>query len=92
MPIVMGAVMGPMMLWMAHGWIVSSAAWTAVASFVAAHLAFFAGLLGVGLLLGRRAPALRRRLHRPSAAHVARMLGAAAVSAGIVHLLHGGPV
>ena len=92
MPIVMGAVMGPMMLWMAHRWIVSGAAATPMLGFAAAHLAILAVLLGGGLLLGRRAPALRRRLHRPSAAHVARMLGAAAVSAGIVHLLHGGPV
>ena len=91
MPVATGTVMGPMMLWMAHGWIVSGAAWTAVAGFAAAHLALLAGLLGLGLLLGRRAPALRRRLHRPSTAHVARMLGAAAVSAGFVHLLHGGP-
>lgn len=87
LPWIMGAIMGPMMLLMAHGPLVSGTTPMALLAFVGAHIAVFA----VIAVLVTRWPALRHRLHRPSSGHVARMLVAALTSATLVHLIHGGP-
>ena len=87
LPWIMGALMGPMLLMMAHGPLVTGTTPVALISFVLAHLAVIAGLV----FALSRWPALRRRLHRPSFGHLSRMVFAALTSATVVHLIHGGP-
>ncbi|MGR3486047.1 MAG: hypothetical protein ACU0BF_11930 [Paracoccaceae bacterium] len=86
-PALVGAVMGPMALWMLHGPIGRGEGPAALAIFALAHLA----VLGALLALARVVPGLRGRLHRPTLPHVATMAGGALLSAGAVHLIHGGP-
>lgn len=91
MPIAMGLVNWPMMLWMAHGLIMGEtggmAGW-ALVTFVGAHLAVVvAALLGLRFAL-HWFP--RVKLHRPSAQHFGIMLASAVCAAAIIHLLHGG--
>lgn len=90
-PIVMGAVMGAMMMWMLHGLLMGETAMGAVAVmvFVGSHVLLVALALGAALFASRMSPRTRAwidRLHRPSLHHVAVMLGSAAILAGLVHV------
>ena len=94
-PMIMGALMGVMMLWMLHGALMGDGVrgWALIA-FVAAHVVLAAVVIAAGLFAARLSPRARMlidRLHRPSLRHVGVMLLAAAASAGVIHLiLHGG--
>ena len=95
-PLLIGALMGLMMLGMAHMVLTgqSGLAGWALAGFVGAHLAL-ALLAIVGTTFAARlSPAVRRRLdrlHLPSADHIGKMLLAAGVTAAMIHLfVHGG--
>ncbi len=95
MPIAMGLVMGPMMLWMLHGMLTGDGpAGLALLAFVGAHIVVASVVLITGLFAASLSPSLRARLdrlHRPSLRHVGLMLGAALTMALIVHLVvHGG--
>ena len=90
-PYLVGLIMGPMMLWMMHDAIAAGSAWWAAAGFVAAHLLVLALALAILLVV----PRWRARLaavHRPSLPHMGAMLGSAGAAAGLVHLIHGGPL
>ena len=91
-PVLMGAAMAAMLLWMLHDRLMVGVDLIGPAVLVIwAHVAVVAGLAMGGLLLARRWPAVLDRLHRPSLRHVARMGGAAAVTAATIHMaLHGG--
>lgn len=95
-PLLMGAVMGPMMLAMMHKVLTGDDGRGALAllAFVGAHAALVVGLGLMGLFAARFAPKLRvylARLHRPTLAHVANMLAGAALTGVVVHLyLHRG--
>ncbi len=91
MPVAMGAVMGPMMLWMLHGVLTGDGDGHAAVVFAALHAVALTVLIAGGLLLGRRVPGLRRVLARHGPRHLGLMLGSAAVAAALVHLVHGGP-
>lgn len=91
MPVAMGAVMGPMMLWMLHGALTGQGGGHAAAVFAALHVVALAVLVAVGVVLGRRVPALRRVLAHHGQRHLGLMLGSAAVAAALVHVIHGGP-
>ena len=88
-PVMMGALMAPMMLIMLHDDLMSgdgTGLSFKLAGFVLAHLAVIAGL---ALLAGRIL--LSRRLHIPSLRHMAMMLVGMLLSAGCIHLvIHGG--
>ncbi|AXI47821.1 hypothetical protein C1J03_18485 [Sulfitobacter sp. SK012] len=92
----MGALMGLMMLGMVHLMLQgnSELAGTALAVFVAVHIAILLSALCLGVWATRHMPRLASmlaRLHRPSIRHFAQMLGAAAFVAFVIHLsLHGG--
>lgn len=90
MPIVMGAVMGPVMLWMAHDMLTGQAAASSggLTLFVLAHGVGVLILVAAGARLGRRFAPVRRFLAHHSISHVSLMLASAAVAAGLVHLLH----
>jgi len=95
-PIFMGALMGPMMLWMMHGMLSgeTNMGFIALVIFVAAHFVVAGIAFGAALFAARLSPRVRAwaaRLHRPSLTHVGAMIGSAALAAGIVHLyVHGG--
>ena len=95
MPVLMGAGMGLMMLWMLHGVLVDGnwvSGW-ALAVFIGAHVVVAALALATALFAARLSPGMRARLarlHRPSWRHVGVMLASAAATAGLVHLIHGG--
>ena len=94
-PILIGAGMGPIMLWMMHDTLVSGATPLAALAFVGAHVAIAALLVAAVLLGPAISPRWRARiarLHRPSAGHLALMLSSAAATAGFVHMIHGGPI
>lgn len=94
-PLVMGALMGPAMLWMLHGQLsqgTAVSAWAGIA-FVGAHIAVIA-ILGLGAVFAARlSPRMRRWLaavHRPSLGHIGAMLAGMIGSGGLIHLsLHG---
>ncbi|OSQ51493.1 hypothetical protein MGEO_08535 [Marivita geojedonensis] len=88
----MGLMMGAMMLWMLHGWLIGEGP-ANVVLFVLGHVAVVAAVaLLVALGLHRRFPVLERLArHRPSFSHVVIMLGSAALFALVVHLVHGAP-
>ena len=92
-PVLMGGLMGAMMLWMSHDALVSGTTPLALGLFVGAHVAVVILLGLAGLWVARRGP-LPSRLafltHRPSARHIALMVGSAVLSAGLTHLIHGG--
>lgn len=95
-PIIMGALMGLMMLWMMHGALTgqSDLGLGALVVFVVAHVAIVLVLIGLAMFGARLSPKLRAwtgRLHRPSYAHLIVMLAGAVVAVGAAHLLlHGG--
>ena len=97
MPVAMGALMGPMMLWLLHDQIMglpgSGGAWAAIV-FLGGHALLLAVVLLATVFAARLSLGLHARLarlHKPSALHLALMLGTAATSAGFVHLaVHGG--
>jgi len=93
-PVIMGAVMAPMMMWMLHGALTGSGmSAAALVAFVGAHVAL--ALVAVALVLvgSRMSPRLHgmlSRLHRPSAKHFGAMLASAAVVAVAIHFgIHG---
>lgn len=95
-PVLMGALMAPMMLWMAHAPLMAGTfdiGWAAV-GFLLGHVVVFGAVALAGLWLATRAPRVDRwikRLHRPRLSHAAGMAAGAVLSAGIIHLgLHGG--
>lgn len=93
-PIGMGLIMGPMMLWMLHDQLTGQGTSPlAVAAFVGAHVLILLVVIGAGLFAARLSPGMREkldRLHRPSWGHIGKMLASAAAAALIIHLvLHG---
>jgi hypothetical protein len=95
MPIIMGALMGLMMMWMLHGALTGDAGVTgwALIAFLGAHLAI-ALIIGAAVVFAARfsprSHAWINRLHRPSLHHVGAMLGSAIFVAGALHLgFHG---
>jgi len=95
-PMIMGAVMAPMMLLMLHGQLTaetSATTWAAIL-FIGAHVALALAALALALFAARLSPALRQqllRLHRPSLGHVGQMLAGMVLSAASLHLIiHGG--
>ena len=94
MPMTMGALMGPMMLWMLHGALTgNSTSALALVIFVGAHFLVVALLLVAVFFAARLAPRLQTRLdrlHRPSLRHIGLMLGSAGMAAASVHFaIHG---
>jgi hypothetical protein len=95
-PLLMGAVMGPMMLAMLHPMIAGNDGRGALAllAFVGAHVAVVIVLALVGVFAARFAPRVQAqlaRLHRPTLAHVTNMMAGAVLAGLMVHLyLHGG--
>jgi hypothetical protein len=95
MPIIIGALMGLMMMWMLHGALTGESGVTgwALIAFVTAHVAIIIVVLFAVIFATRlspRAHAWINRLHRPSLRHVAAMLGSAIIVAGALHLgVHG---
>lgn len=94
-PFMMGILMGPMVLWMAHGAMTSNngLSGSALAAFIGAHVLIGLVIIGGGVFAARLSPQARDlidRLHRPSIKHVMWMLVGAAAAATAVHLsLHG---
>lgn len=93
MPLLMGAGMGLMMLWMVHMQLTGdgSRSLGALIVFAGAHVV----VLGIALMLPLVASVrLRRaldRIHRPSWRHAGMMLAGAICAAGLTHIfLHGG--
>jgi len=87
-PYLMGAIMGPMMLWMLHDSIMSGAGISfAAIGFILAHVAFFGGFALLAWLGIRLRPSLAKRLHRPTASHIGKMIAGAVVTAFTLHLL-----
>ena len=94
LPILMGLVMGPVMLWMLHGFLLGDGnSALAAIIFVLAHLGVAAVVFVAAFLAARFAPRLRARLsllHRPSLRHIGTMLGSAAGAALLIHfVIHG---
>ncbi|MCI5112256.1 MAG: hypothetical protein MRY75_17050 [Marivita sp.] len=91
-PAFMGLMMGAMMLWMLHGWLIGEGPANMVL-FVLGHVAVVAAIALIAALgLHRRFPGLTRLTqHRPSLSHIVIMLGSAALFALVVHLVHGAP-
>ena len=94
MPIAMGGLMGPMMLWMLHGMLTGDGpSGVALVIFVGVHVLVVAVLLAAAVFAARLSPGLRARLgrlHRPSPRHIGLMLGSATLAALIVHFgIHG---
>jgi len=95
-PVLMGAVMGPMMLMMLHGTLIGETdrGALALAVFVAAHILVIGTLALSAVFVARLSPRVQAwlaRLHRPSAPHVFGMLGGAMIAAAVVHFFfHGG--
>jgi hypothetical protein len=95
MPIIMGALMGLMMMWMLHGAMTGDSVITgwALIAFVAAHGAIVLVVLFAVVFATRFSPrthAWINRLHRPSLRHVRAMFGSAIFVAGALHLgVHG---
>lgn len=94
-PLLMGAAMGGMMLWMMHQVLTSDSqiAGYALAMFVGVHLLIGALVIGAGLWAARLSPrvrALMSKLHRPSLSHVVTMaLGGLGLAAAIHVSFHG---
>jgi len=97
-PLIIGAAMGLMMLWMVHMQITNGDAGSlgVLIAFVGAHVAVLALVLVVPLLAARRLVWVRHltdRVHRPSLRHVALMLGGATMATGTAHIvLHSGVI
>ncbi|MDB4213852.1 hypothetical protein N9741_03170 [Octadecabacter sp.] len=93
-PAIIGAVMGPMMMWMLHGAMTGNGVtgW-ALAAFLGAHVALIAVVISGAVFAARlspRAKAFIDRLHHPSLHHVAVMLASALAVSGAVPLVaHG---
>lgn len=97
LPVAMGALMAPMMLWMLHGDLMGSGGGGAALKlvvFAGAHVVIIGGALLLGALAMRRFPGVARlaaRVHRPSLRHLGLMLAGAGLSGLVVHLAqHGG--
>lgn len=90
MPVAMGGLMGPMLLWMLHGTLTSDGpSGVALAVFVGAHVLIVILLLAATIFAARLSSALRlrmERLHRPSLRHFSTMLASAVVAAGGLYL------
>ena len=97
-PLIIGAAMGLMMLWMVHMQITNGDASSlgVLIAFVGAHVAVLALVLVVPLLAARRLVWTRHltdRVHRPSLRHVALMSGGAIMATGTAHIvLHSGVI
>ena len=94
-PVIMGALMGLMMMWMLHGALAGETAWGAAAllAFVAGHVAIGVVVVSIGWIGVRLSPRLQRivaHVHLPSLHHIGAMLGSAACVALVVHVVaHG---
>ncbi len=95
-PLLIGALMAPMMLWMLHSVLTDNAGMTVWAAllFLAAHVAVGLVALLAAILATRLSPRWRdrlSRLHKPSLPHVAQMFAGMAIASFMTHLwLHGG--
>lgn len=95
MPIILGALMGLMMMWMLHVALTGESGVTgwALIAFGAAHVAIAFIIIFAVIIAARISPrshAWINRLHRPSLRHVSAMLGSAVFVAGALHLgVHG---
>ncbi len=93
-PLFVGMIMGPLMLWMMHDFLMGSGDLSGAAIvFVLAHLVVFALIAGAAVFASRlsnHAKTLLARLHRPRLGHALAMIAGAALSAGLVHFsMHG---
>jgi len=97
-PLIIGAAMGLMLLWMVHMQMTNGKAGSlgALIVFVGAHVAVLALALVVPLRAARRLVWVRHltdRVHRPSLRHGALMLGGALMATGTAHFaLHSGVI
>ena len=101
MPLIMGSLMGIMMLFMLHGMTTGERSTTGSAALVfigahliGAHLAVVGFTFAIAVFGLSRYPRLAKiatKIHRPSRAHVTTMLGAALMTAFILHVFHGAP-
>ncbi|AGI69244.1 putative membrane protein [Octadecabacter antarcticus 307] len=95
MPIIMGALMGLMMMWMLQGALTGESGVTgwALIAFAAAHVAIIVVVLFAVIFAARLSPrshAWINRLHRTPLHHVSALLGSAVFVAGALHLgVHG---
>lgn len=90
-PVLIGAAMAAMMLWMLHEPIMSGGLSLSVGAmaFVLAHVAALLALGAVALLVPRVRKTMTR--HRPDIRHMAAMLASMVMSASGIHvILHGG--
>ena len=96
MPLTMGFGMGLMMLWMLHNQLTSAGVlgFTALATFIGAHILLVLVAVAVPLWVATRIPRLHRllsRAHLPNHKHMVLMVLGAVIAAGTTHLaLHGG--
>ena len=90
-PVIMGAVLGPMVMWMLHGAMTgNSVTGWALAAFLGAHVAMAAVVISGAVFAARFSPRAKHvidRLHRPSLHHAAVMLASALAVSGAVHLV-----
>ena len=90
MPVLMGAVMGAMMLWMLHGALVGDGVGgTALVMFALAHVVVFGLIALAAVFMARLSPRLRgwlARVHRPKLRHLSVMMGSALVTVTVVHV------
>lgn len=89
-PVLIGAAMAAMVLWMGHGRIMSGeiSLTAGAVLFVLAHVAVLVFVLGAAMFV----PQLRRFAlrHRPSVRHIGlMMMGMSACAAGIHSVMHG---
>lgn len=96
MPLIMRSLMGIMMLFMLHGVMMGERSTTGSAAlvFIGAHLAVVGFTLAIAVFGLSRYPRLAKiatKIHRPSREHVTTMLGAALMTAFILHVFHGAP-
>ncbi|MEM9579792.1 MAG: hypothetical protein AAF891_03830 [Pseudomonadota bacterium] len=95
-PLIMGAAMGAMMLWMLHGFLTGDAELShyGALAFLGAHVAAIGGialLTVLGAKRNERVAALMGKLHRPTLGHTGAMLISAFSIALLIHLIHGAP-
>ncbi len=92
-PLMMGAAMGLMALWMLHGQLRNEASIVGPVAFIGAHLLLAFVLIAAAAFATRLSPGIQawiNRIHRPTTSHLVSMLGSALVVAAAVHLvLHG---
>ncbi|MEJ6399084.1 hypothetical protein [Yoonia sp. 208BN28-4] len=95
LPVLMGAAMGLMMMWMLHASHATGATTGQMAlfAFVAGHLVLVAVVIAAGIFAARLSPRMRAwmsRLHRPSLGHIGLMAVGMAAGAVVIHLYQHG--